>query len=80
GSPVEAGTVTLDLGDLAELKLAAIDRHVSQTGSAGAFSDWPVDARDAYLASESYRLARSNLPVPAGVEGTAEAGLFDGLP
>jgi LmbE family N-acetylglucosaminyl deacetylase len=80
GSPVEAGTLTLDLGELAQLKLAAIDRHVSQTGSAGAFSDWPVDARDAYLASESYRLARSNLPVPAGVEGTAEAGLFDGLP
>jgi hypothetical protein len=39
-----------------------------------------VEARNAYLASESYRLTRSNLPVAAGVEATAEAGLFDGLP
>ena len=78
GSPADA-TVTLDLGELADLKLAAISRHVSQTGSAGAFSDWPPDARDAYLATESYHLVRSNLPVPAGVEEGPRGGLFEGL-
>ena len=80
GSPSDGGTVTLDLGELADLKLAAISRHVSQTGSAGPFSDWPPEARQAYLATESYRLVRSNLPVAAGVETTSESGLFDGLP
>jgi len=78
GDVHETETLSLELGDLAQLKLAAIDRHISQTGSAGAFSDWPADVRDQYLATESYRLARSNLPVPAGV-GSGEAGLFDGL-
>lgn len=79
GSPV-APTLTLDLGELAGLKLAAIDRHVTQTGSDGAFADWPVDVRDRYLATESYRLVRSNLPVPAGAQAEPESGLFDGLP
>jgi LmbE family N-acetylglucosaminyl deacetylase len=78
GSPA-APTLTLDLGELAGLKLAAIDRHVTQTGSDGAFADWPVDVRDRYLASESYRLVRSNLPVPAGAQAEPESGLFDGL-
>lgn len=79
GSPAETPTLTLELGQLAQLKLAAISRHVSQTGSAGPFSDWRADAREAYLATESYRLVRSNLPVAAGVESGAESGLFDGL-
>ncbi|MBA2263106.1 MAG: PIG-L family deacetylase [Chloroflexi bacterium] len=68
-------TLGLDLGDLAQLKLAAISRHVSQTGSAGPFHDWGTEARDAFLASEHYRLAVSALPTP--VDG--ESGLFDGL-
>ncbi len=72
-------TLTLELGDLAGLKLAAISRHVSQTGSDGPFSDWPADARDRFLATESYRLARSNLPVAAGVEAAADTDLFSGL-
>lgn len=75
GSAVEP-TVALELGEFAQLKLAAISRHVSQTGSAGAFHDWGTDARDAYLAKEYYRLASSALPTP--VDGEAE--LFDGLP
>jgi N-acetylglucosamine malate deacetylase 2 len=80
GSPADAHSVTLELGELADLKLAAISRHVTQTGSDGAFSDWPVDARQRYLSTESYRLVRSNLPVPAGVDQAPERGLFDGLP
>lgn len=78
----EAPTLTLQLAEVAGLKLAAIDRHVSQTGSGGAFADWTREARDAYLATESYRLVASNLPVPAGIEegaSAAESGLFDGL-
>jgi hypothetical protein len=67
--------VTLELGELAKLKLAAISRHVSQTGSAGPFHDWGAEARDAFLATEHYRLAASALPVP--VDG--ETSLFDGL-
>jgi LmbE family N-acetylglucosaminyl deacetylase len=68
-------TLALELGELAQLKLAAIGRHVSQTGSAGPFHDWGAEARDAFLATEHYRLAASALPVP--IDG--EAGLFDGL-
>ena len=66
GAPGEAETLTLELGELSRLKLAAISRHVSQTGSAGPFHDWSTEMRDGYLATESYRLAASNLPVPAG--------------
>lgn len=80
GSEDGRETLTIDLGELAELKLAAIARHVSQTGSAGPFRDWDDGRRDAFLASESYRLARSNLPVPVGTPGAAESDLFDGLP
>ncbi|MCA1572530.1 MAG: PIG-L family deacetylase [Chloroflexi bacterium] len=68
-------TVALELGELARLKLAAIGRHVSQTGSAGPFHDWGSDVRDAWLGTEHYRLAASALPAP--VDG--EASLFDGL-
>jgi len=75
GSPVEP-TVAVELGELAQLKLAAISRHVSQTGSAGPFHDWGSDRRDAWLGTEHYRLAASALPTP--VDG--EASLFDGLP
>jgi LmbE family N-acetylglucosaminyl deacetylase len=75
GSRVEP-TLALELGDLAQLKLAAITRHVSQTGSAGPFHDWGSDVRDAWLATEHYRLAASSLPVGAAAEGT----LWDGLP
>jgi LmbE family N-acetylglucosaminyl deacetylase len=75
GSPIEP-TVSLELGDLVGLKLAAISRHVSQTGSAGAFHDWGAEARDAYLATEHYRLAASALPATSD----GEVGLFDGLP
>ena len=80
GSDDGRETLTLELGELAELKLAAIARHVSQTGSAGPFRDWDEERRDAFLASESYRLARSNLPVPAGTVRARESDLFDGLP
>ena len=74
GSEAEP-TIALELGELAQLKLAAISRHVSQTGSAGPFHDWDLSARDAWLAHEHYRLAASAIPVHA-----AETGLFDGLP
>jgi LmbE family N-acetylglucosaminyl deacetylase len=60
------------------LKLAAISRHVSQTGSAGPFHDWGAEARDAYLSTEYYRLAASAVAVPAG-SGAGEQSLFDGL-
>lgn len=75
GSSLEP-TLAIELGELAQLKLAAISRHVSQTGSAGPFHDWDATARDAWLATEHYRLAASALGLPA--EG--EASLFDGLP
>jgi len=74
GSRVQP-TVALELGELAQLKLAAITRHVSQTGSAGPFHDWGLDARDAWLGIEHYRLAATALPAAA-----AERSLFDGLP
>jgi LmbE family N-acetylglucosaminyl deacetylase len=74
GSATEP-TVTLELGELAQLKLAAIGRHVTQAGSNGPFHDWGADARDAWLAAEHYRLAVSALPAPSD----GEAGLFDGL-
>ncbi len=75
GSTVEA-TVALQIGDLAQLKLAAISRHVSQTGSAGPFHDWGSDRLDAWLGTEHYRLAASALPLQVG----GEVSLFDGLP
>jgi LmbE family N-acetylglucosaminyl deacetylase len=74
GSRVEP-TLALELGELAQLKLAAISRHVSQTGSAGPFHDWGLEARDAWLGIEHYRLAATALPANA-----AESSLFDGLP
>jgi LmbE family N-acetylglucosaminyl deacetylase len=74
GSKDEA-SLAIELGELAQLKLAAITRHVSQTGSAGPFRDWGSEARDAYLATEHYRLAASALPMPP----SGEASLFDGL-
>ena len=80
GSPDGRETLTLELGDLTALKLAAIGRHVSQTGSDGPFRDWSSAERDAFLGSESYRLVKSNLPVPAGGPAAAEKDLFDGLP
>jgi len=74
-------SLTLELGDLAQLKLAAIRRHVTQTGSAGPFTDWGDEMREAYLATEYYQLVRSNLPVPAGgADAGAESSLWDGLP
>ena len=77
GSDVEP-TLALELGELTQLKLAAISRHVSQTGSAGPFHDWGTDVRDAYLSTEYYRLAASAISVPAG-GGVGEQSLFDGL-
>ncbi len=74
-----ASTLTLELGEVAPLKLAAINRHVTQTGSSGAFSDWTAEDRDRHLASEAYRLVRSNLPVPAGGVDAGETSFFDGL-
>ncbi|HET7582758.1 MAG TPA: PIG-L family deacetylase [Candidatus Limnocylindria bacterium] len=81
GSQDDVETLTLDLGELARLKLAAISRHVSQTGSDGPFHDWTPEMRDGFLATEHYRLARSNLPVAAGgvAEGPAESSIWDGL-
>jgi LmbE family N-acetylglucosaminyl deacetylase len=69
-------TLALELGELAQLKLAAITRHVSQTGSAGPFHDWGSEAREAWLGTEHYRLAVSALPVAT----VGEQDLFDGLP
>jgi LmbE family N-acetylglucosaminyl deacetylase len=74
GTTPESPTVDLTLGDLVPLKLAAIERHVSQTGSDGPFAGWDPDRRDAWLADEHYRLAVSNV----GAAGP-EATLFDGL-
>ena len=80
GSPDGVDTLTLELGELAQVKLAAIRRHVSQTGSAGPFHDWRPEVRDAFLGTEHYRLARSNLPVAAGnAIPSLESGLWDGL-
>lgn len=80
GSPDGLDTLTLELGDLAPLKLQAITRHVTQTGSKGPFHGWPAEARDAYLATEHYRLVRSNLPVAAGdSRASRESSLWDGL-
>ncbi len=80
GSPDGIDTLTLDLGELAPLKLQAITRHVTQTGSKGPFHGWPAEARDAYLATEHYRLVRSNLPVAAGgSKSPRESSLWDGL-
>jgi len=73
-------TLSLELGELSRLKLAAISRHVSQTGSEGPFHDWTPEMRDGYLATEHYRLAVSNLPVAAGdVAGAGESSIWDGL-
>jgi len=81
GSPDGIDTLTLELGELASQKLAAIARHVTQTGSSGPFHGWPAAMRDAYLATEHYRLAKSNLPVAAGGGRPAhESSLWDGLP
>jgi N-acetylglucosamine malate deacetylase 2 len=79
GSPDGSESLTLELGQLAELKLAAIACHISQTGSGGPFATWTQAARDRYLATESYRLARSRVPVPVGEPLAGEAGFFDGL-
>ena len=74
GSDTEA-TLSLELGEMAQLKLAAISRHVSQTGSAGPFHDWDPATREAWLATEHYRLAASAVSAP----GTQESSLFEGL-
>lgn len=80
GSPDGTDTLTLELGELAGLKLTAIGRHVSQTGSDGPFVGWSAPERDAFLATEHYRLARTNLPVPAGAPaGSGESSLWEGL-
>jgi LmbE family N-acetylglucosaminyl deacetylase len=77
----DGDTVTLELGELSRLKLAAISRHVSQTGSEGPFHDWTPEMRDGFLATEHYRLARSNLPVAAGdAPPETESSIWDGLP
>ena len=75
GSSGVPPTVDLTLGELVPLKLAAIERHVSQTGSDGPFAGWDPDRRDAWLADEHYRLAMSNI----GATAATEASLFDGL-
>ncbi len=75
GSSGQPPTVDLALGELVPLKLAAIERHVSQTGSDGPFAGWDPDRRDAWLADEHYRLAMSNI----GATAATEASLFDGL-
>jgi LmbE family N-acetylglucosaminyl deacetylase len=80
GSPAVTDTLTLELGELSRLKLAAISRHVSQTGSAGPFHDWTPEMRDGFLGVEHYRLAASNLPVPAGgAPAERETSIWDGL-
>jgi LmbE family N-acetylglucosaminyl deacetylase len=79
GSPEGTETLSIELGEMAGLKLAAIASHVSQTGSAGPFAGWPPAARDQFLATESYRLARTRIPAPAGGSRAAERDFFDGL-
>lgn len=79
GSPDGTATLTLELGDLAGVKLAAIACHVSQVGSGEPFGDWSDAGRERYLGSESYRLVRSRVAVPAGEGPQPESGLFDGL-
>ena len=80
GSPDATDTLTLELGELSRLKLAAISRHVSQTGSDGPFHDWTPEMREGFLATEHYRLAASNLPVPAGAAASpGETSIWDGL-
>ncbi len=79
GSGADEGTIAIELGELAQLKLAAISRHVTQTGSAGPFHDWTAEMRDGFLRTEHYRLARSNVPVPAGATPDTESSLWDGL-
>jgi LmbE family N-acetylglucosaminyl deacetylase len=79
GSPDGTETLTLQLGEVAEQKRAAIACHVSQAGAAGPFAGWTDAGRERYLGTESYRLARSRIAVPAGEGRVAEAGLFDGL-
>jgi LmbE family N-acetylglucosaminyl deacetylase len=80
GSGAESGTLTLELGELSRLKLAAISRHVSQTGSDGPFHDWTPEMRDGFLATEHYRLVASNLPVAAGdAAAEPESSIWDGL-
>jgi LmbE family N-acetylglucosaminyl deacetylase len=80
GSSETDGILELALDDLASLKLAAISRHVSQIGSEGPFAGWDPEARDHYLATEHYRLVRSNVAIPAGLLQQPEGSLFDGLP
>ena len=80
GSSETGGILELALDDLASLKLAAISRHVSQIGSEGPFAGWDPGARDQYLATEHYRLVRSNVAIPAGLLQQPEGSLFDGLP
>jgi LmbE family N-acetylglucosaminyl deacetylase len=81
GSPDGNQTLTLELGELAQLKLAAISRHVTQTGSSGPFHDWAPEVRDGFLAREHYRLVSSNLPIPAGGgKPASESSIWDGLP
>jgi LmbE family N-acetylglucosaminyl deacetylase len=81
GSAAGSDTLTLELGELAQLKLASIARHVSQVGSGGPFHDWSPEVRDEFLATEHYRLARSYLLVAAGVGAPPlESSLWDGLP
>lgn len=76
GGGSESHTVAVELGDLAALKLAAIERHVTQTGSSGPFAGWDPTVRDRWLATEHYQLAASNVALPpGGVEGS----LFDGV-
>jgi LmbE family N-acetylglucosaminyl deacetylase len=76
-APAAAPTISISLGDAAPLKLAAIERHVTQTGSDGPFAGWDDAVRDSWLADEHYRLAVSNV---AGSQPAGEpAGLFDGV-
>ena len=65
-------TLALELGDLAQLKLAAISRHVSQTGSAGPFHDW--GRRPATRGWRPSTTASLPAPSPPG----AEVVVFDG--
>jgi hypothetical protein len=70
--------VAVSLGELVPLKLAAIERHVSQTGSDGPFAGWDPTVRDNWLSAEHYRLAVSNLAGSTPSAGVG-SGLFDGV-
>ena len=76
GASGEAETLTLELGELSRLKLAAISRHVSQTGSAGPFHDWSAGGARR-LPGDRVLPAGGLQPAGAGGRRLGRAGAVD---